>query len=124
MLARTLFGPIALATAVLAAPAVRAADPVPVGKAEVQQLVTGKVLTVQFVDPLRLTLAKDGKVEAYGTASAIRAIGTWSVDDQGRLCITSPSPVLAGCRAILRGDRGLGMTKTDGTGFFAISDVQ
>jgi len=90
----------------------------------VQPLLNGKVLTVQFVDPLRLTLAKDGKVEAYGTASAIRAIGTWSVDDQGRLCITSPSPVLAGCRAILRGDRGLGMTKTDGTGFFAISDVQ
>ena len=98
MLARTLLGLAALA-AVLAAPAARAADPVPVGKAEVQQLVTGKILTVQFVDPLRLTLAKDGKVDAFGTASAIRAIGTWTVDDQGRLCMTSPSPVLSGCRS-------------------------
>ena len=95
MLARTLFGPIALAAAVLAAPAARAADPVPVGKAEVQQLVTGKVLTVQFVDPLRLTLAKDGKMDAFGTASAIRAIGTWTVDEQGRLCMQSPNPVVS-----------------------------
>jgi len=124
MRARTLIGSAVVAAIVLAGGGARAADPVAVGKAEVQPLLNGKVLTVQFVDPLRLTLAKDGKVEAYGTASAIRAIGTWSVDDQGRLCITSPSPVLAGCRAILRGDRGLGMTKTDGTGFFAISDVQ
>ena len=123
MLARTLLGLAALA-AVVAAPAARAADPVPVGKAEVQQLVTGKVLTVQFIDPLRLTLAKDGKVEAFGTASAIRAIGTWKVDDQGRLCVTSPNPVLAGCRALLRGDRGLGMTKTDGTGFFLVSEIK
>ena len=124
MLARTLFGPIALATAVLAAPAVRAADPVPVGKAEVQQLVTGKVLTVQFVAPLRLTLAKDGKMDAYGTASAIRVIGTWTVDEQGRLCMQSPNPVVSGCRSILRGDRGFGMTKTDGTGFFVVSDIK
>jgi len=105
-------------------PDARAADPVPLGKAEVQQLVTGKVLTVQFVDPLRLTLAKDGKVEAFGTASAIRAIGTWNVDDQGRLCMQSPNPVLAGCRSVLRGDRGLGMTKTDGTGFFLVSEIK
>ena len=124
MLARTLFGPIALATAVLAAPAVRAADPVPVGKAEVHQLVTGKVLTVQFVDPLRLTLAKDGKMDAYGTASAIRVIGTWTVDEQGRLCMQSPNPVVSGCRSILRGDRGLGMTKNDGTGFFVVSEIK
>jgi len=123
MRARTLLGPAALA-AVFAAPAARAADPVPVGKTEVQQLVTGKVLTVQFVDPLRLTLANDGKVDAFGTASAIRAIGTWTVDDQGRLCMKSPSPVLSGCRAILRGDRGLGMTKTDGTGFFVVSEIK
>ena len=123
MLARTLFGPVALA-AVLAAPVARAAEPVPVGKAEVQQLLGGKILTVQFVDPLRLTLAKDGKVDAVGTASGIRAIGSWNVDDQGRLCMTSPNPVLAGCRSILRGDRGLGMTKTDGTGFFLVSDIK
>ena len=124
MLARKLLGPAALAALVFALPAARAADPVPVGKAEVQQLVAGKVLTVQFVDPLRLTLAKDGKVEAYGPVSGIRAIGTWNVDDQGRLCTVSPNPVLAGCRALLRGDRGLGMTKTDGTGFFLVSDIQ
>jgi hypothetical protein len=124
MLARTFIGAAALAAVSLAVPDARAADPVPLGKAEVQQLVTGKVLTVQFVDPLRLTLAKDGKVEAFGTASAIRAIGTWNVDDQGRLCMQSPNPVLAGCRSVLRSDRGLGMTKTDGTGFFAISDIQ
>ena len=125
MLARTLFGPIGLATAaILLSPPAKAADPVPVAKAEVQQLVTGKVLTVQFVDPLRLTLAKDGKMEAFGTASAIRSVGTWNVDDGGRLCLTSPSPVVTGCRAVLRGERGLGLTKTDGTGFFAISAIQ
>ena len=123
MVARTLLGLAALA-AFLAAPAARAADPVPVGQAEVQQLVAGKVLTVQFVDPLRLTLAKDGKVDAVGTASAIRAIGTWTVDDQGRLCMKSPSPVLSGCRTLLRGDRGLGMTKADGTGFFIVSEIK
>jgi len=124
MLARTLFGPVALAAAILAVPVSHAAEPVPVGKAEVQQLVGGKVLTIQYVDPLRLTLGKDGKVEAFGTASAIRAIGTWTVDDQGRLCVTSPNPVLAGCRSLLRGDRGLGMTKTDGTGFFVVSEIK
>ena len=124
MLARKLLGSAALVALVFALPAARATDPVPVGKAEVQQLVTGKVLTVQFVDPLRLTLAKDGKVDAFGTASAIRAVGTWDVDDQGRLCMISPSPVLSGCRSILRGDSGLVMTKTDGTGFFVVSDIQ
>jgi len=124
MLARTFIGAAALAAVSLAVPDARAADPVPLGKAEVQQLVTGKVLTVQFVDPLRLTLAKDGKVEAFGTASAIRAVGTWNVDDQGRLCMQSPNPVLAGCRSVLRGDRGLGMTKTDGTGFFLVSEIK
>ena len=124
MLARTILGPAALAAVFFTLPAARAADPVPVGKVEVQQLVSGKVLTVQFADPLRLTLAKDGKVDAFGTASAIRAIGTWDVDDQGRLCMKSPSPVLAGCRSMLRGDRGLGMTRTDGTGFFIVSDIQ
>lgn len=124
MRVRALIVSAAVAAIVLAGSNARAADPVKVSKGEVQQLVTGKVLTVQFVDPLRLTLAKDGKVEAFGTASAIRAIGTWTVDDQGRLCMTSPNPVLAGCRSILRGDRGLGMTKTDGTGFFLISEIQ
>ena len=120
---RTFLGLIAAAAAA-AVPLAQAAEPVPVGKAEVLQLVGGKILTVQFVDPLRLTLMKDGKVEAVGTASAIRAIGTWNVDDQGRLCMTSPNAVLAGCRSILRGDRGLGMTKTDGTGFFVISEIK
>src|SRR5215207_5597401 len=78
----------------------RAADQ-PLGPAEVKQLVGGKTLMVQFIDPMRLELANDGKLQALGTASAIRAIGTWSIDAQGRLCIKSPNPVLAGCRAIL-----------------------
>jgi hypothetical protein len=119
VLAHTLFSSAALAAIVLAPFGARAADPVPVGKAEVQQLVSGKVLTIQYVDPLRLTLAQDGKVDAYGTA-----IGTWSVDDQGRLCAKSPNAVLDGCRGVLRGDRGLGMTKVDGTGFFLISEIK
>ena len=124
MLARTLIGAIALVAVALSPSEARAADPVPVGKAEVHQLVSGKVLTVQFVDPLRLTLAKDGKMEAYGTASAIRVIGTWSVDEQGRLCMRSTNPVVSGCRSVLRGDRGLGMTKNDGTGFFVVSAIK
>jgi len=124
MLARTLIGAIALVAVTVSLSEARAADPVPVGKAEVQQLVNGKVLTVQFVDPLRLTLAKDGKMEAYGTASAIRVTGTWSVDEQGRLCMQSTNPVVSGCRSILRGDRGLGMTKNDGTGFFVVSEIK
>ena len=124
MLARTLIGAIALVAVTVSLSEARAADPVPVGKAEVQQLVNGKVLTVQFVDPLRLTLAKDGKMEAYGTASAIRVIGTWSVDGQGRLCMQSTNPVVSGCRSVLRGDRGLGMTKNDGTGFFVVSEIK
>jgi hypothetical protein len=90
----------------------------------VKQLVGGKTLRVEFVDPMRLELANDGKVQALGTASAIRAIGTWSIDDKGRLCIKSPNPVLAGCRAVMRGERGLGMTKTDGTGFFLVSEIR
>jgi hypothetical protein len=96
----------------------------PIGRAEVSQLVGGKTLMVQFVDPMRLELGNDGQVQALGTASAIRAIGTWSIDDKGRLCIKSPNPVLAGCRAIMRGERGLGMTKTDGTGFFLVSEIR
>ena len=49
MLAHTLFSSAALAAIVLAPFGARAADPVPVGKAEVQQLVSGKVLTIQVV---------------------------------------------------------------------------
>ena len=116
-------GAIALA-AVLAVPIARGADPAPVSKSAAHQLLAGKVLTVQFADPLRLTLARDGKVDALGPASGIRAVGTWSVDAAGRLCIESPNPVLAGCRALVRGERGLGMTKTDGTGFFPVSDIR
>ena len=114
---------LAAFAAFLAAPAARAADE-PLGKAEVQQLVGGKTLMVQFVDPMRLELASDGKLQALGTASAIRAIGTWSIDEQGRLCIKSPNPVLAGCRALVRGERGVGLTKTDGTGFFLVSEIR
>jgi len=36
----------------------------------------------------------------------------------------SPNAVLDGCRGVLRGDRGLGMTKVDGTGFFLISEIK
>ena len=114
---------LAIVAAVVAAPAVRAAEQ-PLGKAEVQQLVAGRTLMVQFVDPMRLELASDGKLQALGTASAIRAIGTWSVDEQGRLCIKSANAVLAGCRAIVRGERGLGMTKIDGSGFFLVSEIR
>jgi len=32
--------------------------------------------------------------------------------------------VVSGCRSILRGDRGLGMTKNDGTGFFVVSEIK
>jgi hypothetical protein len=113
----------AMLAAAMAVPAALAAE-TPLGKAEVQQLVGGKTLMVQFVDPMRLELASDGKMQALGTASAIRAIGTWSVDEQGRLCLKSPSPVLAGCRALVRGDRGVGMTNTDGTGFFLVSEIR
>lgn len=101
----------------------RATNP-PLGQAEAKQLVGGKTLMVQFVDPLRLELAGDGKLKALGTASGIRAIGTWRIDEQGRLCIASPSPVLAGCRALVRNERGLGMTKPDGTGFFLVSEIR
>ena len=101
-----------------------AADPVKLGKAEVHKLVAGKTLRVEYVDPLDLELAVDGKFKSLATASGIRGTGTWSVDDQGRLCLKSPSPLLNGCRGLLRGERGLGMTKPDGTGFFAISDIR
>ena len=111
---------LAVATATTSA---GAAD-TPLGRSEVQQLVAGKTLVVQFVDPTRLELASDGKLQALGTASAIRAVGTWSVDERGRLCLKSPSPVLAGCRALMRSERGIGMTKTDGTGFFLVSEIR
>jgi hypothetical protein len=122
MPARILLVLATLAGGLAAAPAWSADQPL--GRAEVNQLVGGKTLMVQFVDPMRLELANDGQVQALGTASAIRAIGTWSVDDKGRLCIKSPNPVLAGCRAIMRDERGLGMTKTDGTGFFLVSEIR
>jgi len=122
MRVRTVSGLVALAMVMVASSA-RASDQ-PLGSADVKQLVAGKTLMVQFVDPMRLELGNDGKLQALGTASAIRAIGTWSVDEQGRLCIKSPNAVLAGCRAIVRSERGLGMTKTDGTGFFLMSEIR
>jgi hypothetical protein len=113
----------AIATA-LAASVGFAADPVPLGKAEVQRLIGGKTMRVAYVDPIDLELAADGRFRSHATASGIRGAGTWSVDDQGRLCLKSPSPLLNGCRGVQRGDRGLGMTKPDGTGFFAIGDIR
>ena len=41
-----------------------------------------------------------------------------------RPCLKSPSPLLNGCRGVQRVVRGIGMTKPDGTGFFAISDIR
>ena len=121
--ARKLLGPVALAAA-LGVSATWAADPVRLGQAEVRQLVAGKTLRIQYVDPVDLALAADGKFTSVLTASGIRGAGTWSVDDQGRLCLASPSPLLNGCRSVQRGDRGLGMSKPDGTGFFAISEIR
>jgi hypothetical protein len=109
---------------VLAAPAAFAADPVPLGQAEVRQLVAGKTLRIEYVDPVDLDLAADGKFTSVLTASGIRGAGTWSVDEQGRLCLRSPSPLVDGCRSVQRGDRGLGMSKPDGTGYFAISNIR
>ena len=123
MTIRLVTGVAALAL-VLAATATFAAEPVRLGQAEVQQLVAGKTLRVEYVDPVDLDLAADGKFKSLLTASGIRGIGTWSVDAQGRLCLQSPNPLLNGCRSVQRGDRGLGMSKTDGTGFFAISEIR
>jgi len=121
--ARKLLGPVVLAAA-LGVSATWAAEPVRLGQAEVRQLVAGKTLRIQYVDPVDLALAADGKFTSVLTASAIRGAGTWSVDEQGRLCLESPSPLLNGCRSVQRGDRGLGMSKPDGTGFFAISEIR
>jgi hypothetical protein len=118
-----LAGVVALAAS-LAVPASWAAEPVKLGKAEVQKLLGGKTLRVEYVDPIDLELAADGKFRSLATASGIRGVGTWSVDDQGRLCLKSKSPLINGCRGVQRGERGLGMTKADGTGFFAISDIR
>ena len=107
----------------LAAPCAQAADPVRLEKAEVQKLLAGKTLRVEYVDPVQLELAADGNFKSLLTASAIRGIGTWTVDEQGRLCLKSPSPLINGCRTLQHGDKGLGMSKPDGTGFFAISDI-
>ena len=123
MKVRTLAAAAAIAL-LLGAASSRAAEPVPLGKAEVHKLVAGKTLRVEYVDPVDLDLAADGKFKSLLTASGIRGAGTWSVDDQGRLCLQSPSPLVNGCRAVQRGERGLGMTKPDGTGFFAISNIR
>ena len=122
MKVRTLVGLAAISIS-FAAPGVHAADPVRLGKAEAQKLLTGKTLRVEYVDPVQLELSADGKFKSLLTASAIRGSGTWTIDDQGRLCLMSPSPLINGCRTLQRGDRGLGMSKPDGTGFFAISDI-
>jgi hypothetical protein len=122
MKARTLAGLAAISIGI-AVPSVHAADPVQLKKAEVQQLLAGKTLRVEYVDPVQLELAGDGKFKSLLTASGIRGIGTWTIDDQGRLCLKSPSPLINGCRTIQRGDHGLGMSKPDGTGFFAISEI-
>ena len=114
---------VAIAT-LLATPATFAAEPVRLDQAQVQQLVAGKRLRIEYTDPVDLDLAADGKFKSVLTASGIRGAGTWSVDDQGRLCLASPSPLLNGCRSVQRGDRGLGMSKPDGTGFFAISEIR
>ena len=119
----TLAGVLALAVSFATTPS-RAADPEPLGKAEVQKLIGGKSLRIAYVDPVDLELAADGKFKSLATASGIRGVGTWSVDEKGRLCLKSKSPLINGCRGVLRGERGLGMTKTDGTGFFAISDIR
>jgi hypothetical protein len=108
----------------LATPVAFAAEPVRLGKAEVHKLVAGKTLRVEYVDPVDLDLAADGRFKSHLTASGIRSTGTWSVDDEGRLCLQSPSPLLSGCRSVQRGDRGLGMSKPDGTGFFSISAIR
>jgi len=102
----------------------RAAEPAGLDKAEVVKLVAGKTLRVEYVDPIDLELAADGKFKSLATASGIRGTGGWSVDEQGRLCLVSPSPLLNGCRTLQRGERGLGMTKPDGTGFFPISAIR
>ena len=123
MTVRTLAAAAAIAL-LLAAASSHAAEPVPLGKAEVQKLIGGKTLRIEYVDPIDLELAADGKFKSLATASGIRGTGTWSVDEQGRLCLKSPSPLLNGCRGVQRGERGLGMTKPDGTGFFAISNIR
>jgi hypothetical protein len=123
MKARKLVG-LAAISIVLAAPCVQAADPVRLDKAEVQTLLAGKTLRVEYVDPVQLELSGQGGFKSLLTASGIRGVGTWTVDDQGRLCLTSPSPLINGCRTIQRGDHGLGMSKPDGTGFFAISEIR
>ena len=122
MKVRMLAGLVAMAVGV-AVPWVHAADPVPLKTAEVQQLQAGKTLRVEYVDPVQLELSGQGKFKSLLTASGIRGVGTWTIDDQGRLCLKSASPLINGCRTIKRGDHGLGMSKPDGTGFFAISEI-
>lgn len=123
MKARTLVGLAAISIG-LAATGVQAAEPARLGKVEVQKLVAGKTLRIDYVDPVELELSREGKYKSLLTSSGIRGVGTWTVDDQGRLCLKSPNPLINGCRTLLRGDAGLGISKSDGTGFFAIKDIR
>lgn len=123
MKARTLAGLVATSIALVVS-SVHAAEPVRLGKAEVQTLLAGKTLRVEYVDPVQLELSGQGSFKSLLSASGIRGVGTWTIDDQGRLCLKSPSPLINGCRTIQRGDHGLGMSKPDGTGFFAISEIR
>ena len=118
--------PLALFSALVAAPLAHAADPVKLTKEETQQTLSGKSLTYKGREGAILTyFSADGNVTHRTFTSSRTSTGTWTVEDDGRYCIkiikgTAPD----GCRYLMRTDTGSGISESGRSAGLAIDKIE
>lgn len=95
---------------------VQAADPVRLGKDEVEKLLPGKTLNYANVNGSSavVVFGVDGRA-SYKTGGTRESIGTWSIQDDGRYCIKiTTGSAQDHCRFLWRTDAGLRLRNTSG----------
>ncbi len=118
--------PLALFSALVAAPPAHAADPVKLTKEETQQTLSGKSVTYKGREGAILTyFSADGNVTHRTFTSSRTSSGTWTVEDDGRYCIkitkgTAPDV----CRYLMRTDAGYGISESGRSAGLAIDKIE
>jgi hypothetical protein len=116
--------PLAMAGALLHPAAAEADDRAYLGKPEIETSVLGKPIVSKNLasgTESRWEFRRDGSVQASRIGLG-RASGTWSLGDDGQMCVTMMNRT--GCRYWFRKDGALANSDTKAPGAIVVAEVR